>query len=75
MRVYFYDDEQEGHVMTSREPSEHDLAAINTPPRNIDFNAFTWAIDETVERGLFKWQGDALVLADTYDKDKAFDPF
>jgi len=73
--VYFYRDKDAGHVMTAAEPTGNDLAAINTPPRNIPFNAYVWAIDEAVERGLFVWKGDALEVAETYDRAAAFEPF
>ena len=54
MMVYFHNGKEEGHIMAAAEPSANDVAAINTPPFVIDFNAYVWAIDEAVERGLFK---------------------
>ena len=76
MMVYFHNGKEEGHIMAAAEPSANDVAAINTPPFVIDFNAYVWAIDEAVKRGLFKWAGKYdLVVADTYDRAAAFDPF
>ena len=42
---------------------------------DLDVNAYAWAIDETVRRGLFEWKGGVLQVADTYGAWNAFDPF
>lgn len=74
MMIYFYHNEQEGHVMTAPAPTGHDLAAIDAPDFTLDVNAYAWAIDETVRRGLFEWKGGVLQVADTYGVWNAFDP-
>ena len=75
MMIYFRDDPQEGRVMTSDAPSKSDVAALQTPPFDLPVNAYIWAMDEAVKRGLLEWQGDELHKAATYDSAKAFEPF
>ena len=72
--VYFYDD-GDGHVMPSGAPTGTTVAAIDTPPFSLPVNAYAWAMDEAVSRGLLEWDSDRLRMAETYDKAKAFDPF
>lgn len=74
MMVYFYE-LKNGHVMSSNTPSNSDVAAIQTPPFDLPVNAYIWAMNETVKRGLLEWQGDELHKAATYDSAKAFEPF